>query len=145
MPPRQRITVYPSRTALRIVGVRSPELNRAIECWAAAIQRASLDNAGTFDRQDWGYLADATAATPWTPGDLSPAAAVAEEVDNGNKLDALGKKWYGKASAALRVVELKEKVLSLDYLHAWAVVVVCQRFWDRSRDVEVTSEEWWKL
>lgn len=140
----KRITVYPSPLSLRILGDSSPALNQAVDCWAIAIQRAAADNAKLLTREDWCLLADVNNGTMWEPGDTSPASGLRAQVEDGDRLDGLGKKWYTK-NAREQVRELAATVGGMDYIHAWAIVTVCQRFWDRHDTINMRTDEWWIL
>lgn len=134
-----RTTIYPSPRALESVGYGSVALNQAIECWGVQIAHTAHDNAELLTRQEWKYLADVNNGTRWMPRDTSPASGLEAQVLDGDKLDGLGAKWDVDAEA------LAAKLRPLDYTHAWAVILACEKFWRNHETIDMEKDEWWRL
>lgn len=140
----KRTTVYPSERAMEIIGIGASKLNQALECWAETIAQASADNAKTFRKEEWLYLADLLNGTMAEPQIGSAGQMLAFEVTDGHELDGLGGKWFGD-NADQEVQDLVTKLNTTDYAHAWALIMAIQFFWDNCQQIKLTEDQWWTI
>lgn len=143
MAPLKKLTVYPAPRSLEILGATAPALNQAIDCWAELMAQASADNAETFRREEWNYLADLLNGTLHEPGFGTPGTIYAMEAADGHRLDRLGDKWFGDNGDA-EVSDLVLKLERLDYAHCWAMLSAVQFFWT-DLEIDHQTDEWWTL
>lgn len=167
-----RYSVYPNTRAVDFLGNSAPALNRAIECWAALLTRAMADNAkkiwnpqavnssgrleDMYAIQEWCVLADTLKDMPFNPDFANPGELLATAVEDANKLDDIGSKWfmenlpsedYSRVELADKcIAELAKTLRGLDYVHAWAVFVAVQWFWEHHAEgIDIKKDEWWTL
>lgn len=143
MADKKKLTVYPSLRALEILGQSAPALNQGLDCWAQVIAEASADNSKLLVAAEWAALADVLNGTLHEPGISNAGEMLAASVEDGDRFDGLGEKWFGK-DAAKKVPALGEKLRGLDYAHAWAVIVAVQFFWHNHETISV-NETWWTV
>lgn len=139
-----RIQVYPDPGALRDLGADVPGevagvLNRAVEVFAELIARSTRDNEALFSRQEWSYLASVMHGHAVTPG-MDPHSQLVANVEDAHSLDNAGDEWFGAGEGSAKVVQLVEKIRTLDVIHAWAVIGAV----GFSRGAKKT-DEWWRL
>ena len=160
-----RYSVYPTAKAVDFLGNSAPALNRAIECWAALLTRATADNAkkiwnhrasmpDEYFLQEWCVLADTLKEMPFTPEFANPGELLATAVEDANRLENIGSKWFSTERDDYNEIELVDKRIGelainlrgLDYAHAWAVIVAVQWFWEHHGEgIDIKKDEWWTL
>lgn len=165
----KRYMVYPSPWAVEIVGSSAPALNQGIECWAALLARAMGDNARTFlessepsgigpdpvepqGLHEWGVLADTLKDRQFDPGFANPGQLVATAVEDAHRLENVAEGWYLHVGAETYwrepfendVKALIEKLQTLDYVHAWALIKTIQWYWDHCETID-RNDRWWTL
>lgn len=165
-----RYSIYPAPKAIEIVGKSSRSLNQAIECWASQLARAMADNAKKFGNyeatsltertedmyalKEWCVLGDALRGKPFDPDFANPAELVATAVEEANRLEDIGAKWFSTdfpydqfnhdQLIDTGINELAVKLRGLDYPHAWAVILVVQWFWENHEEgIDMKEDEWW--
>lgn len=162
----KRYMVYPAPKAIEVVGNSAPELNQAIECWAALLIRATADNSRKFSVQfdieydfyplhEWGMLAEALKDVHLDPEFPNPAAILATAAEDAHRLENLGWKWFdaehlqGKPDQYeslqnKHINEFIKKVQELDYPHAWALLLTVRWFWQHQNEgVDIAKDQWW--
>lgn len=163
---RKKLTVYPDPSALAIVGDTTPALNQAVECWARVIAEATHANATAFSRPEWNFLADCCNGLILDTGVGNPAVYLYAEAEDGHRLNRTGDKWFGgdgadlegslkrlgagKATKGTRTADaavagLVKRLQQLDYVHAWAMLMAIQFFWDHPSDIDHQEHDWWTL
>jgi len=167
-----RYSVYPAPKATEVIGDTAPALNLAIECWAALLARAMADNARRFwnvqsthatgkkedmySLQEWCVLADTLREVDFDPEFARPSELIAAAVEDANKLENVGSKWFSMdlppeeysevELADQRVGELAKKLRELDYVHAWAVILAVRWYWDHFEEgVDISKDAWWTM
>jgi hypothetical protein len=167
-----RYSVYPAPKAIEVVGNSAPALNQSIECWAALLARAIADNAKQFWNaestwqteefehayvlKEWCVLAEALKGIRFDPEFANPATLLATAVEDANRLDDVGAKWFSmdlppeKYSqielADKRVSQLANKLRELDYPHAWAIIIAVQWYWEHQDEgIDMKKDCWWTL
>lgn len=161
----RRITVYPHPRVYAVIGDSAGQLNQALEAWATLIARATQDNETAFAHAEWCLIADVCNSTLWEPSAESPGVLIAANVSDGHHLDGTGYKWLadegtelagslerigaGKPTKAMREVDarvssLVKRLAALDAVHAWAVVVAVQFFWEHAGAVD-SEAPWYTL
>lgn len=162
-----RYSVYPAPKAVEIVGNSAPVLNQAIECWAALLARAMADNAKTFGNyevfdlniqpnamKEWCVIAEVLKDVRFDPEFPNPGELLATAVEDANRLEDVGSKWFSSyfdgeecARGLERSVnELVQRLRSLKYPHAWAVINVIQWYWEHCREgIDFEKDQWWSL
>jgi len=48
-------------------------------------------------------------------------------------------------NAEERARVLAKTLRAMDYAHAWAVIIACQRFWERHETLDLGRDEWWRI
>jgi hypothetical protein len=159
-----RYSIYPAPKAVEVIGISSPALNQAIECWAALLARAIADNAKSFwsdaeiydvyHLNPWGLLVDVLKEVKIDPEFPNPAELLATAVEDAQRLEDIGLNWftcgfdgeqYSKAFEG-EFRRLVQELRGLDYVHAWAVIVEVQWFMEhRDEGVDVRNDHWWTL
>jgi hypothetical protein len=169
-----RYSVYPAPKAVEVVGTSAPALNQAIECWAASLARATADNAKTFGWNEEGVLdgeftrkwedmhhlrgfcvlAQALKEVRFDPEFANPGDLLAAAVEDAHRMDNVAEKWFfsafdgeqGARGLEFTVKELVKHLRSLDYAHAWAVIVTVQWYWAHQHEgIDIKKDEWWTL
>ena len=164
-----RYSVYPAPKAVEILGPSAPALNQALECWAALLVRAMADNSRQFEQSDaeinnmlgklcqmneWSLIARALMGLRFDPDFGNPGYLLAAGVADAHRLEYIGAAcldWCGNDSTVIKdkhidaaVVGVVEKLSCLDYVHAWAVIVAVQWFWEHSDEgINVKNDQWW--
>jgi hypothetical protein len=161
-----RYSVYPSPRAVEVIGNSAPQLNQAIESWAAMLCRAIADNAKKFWNaeathltgrtqdmyalKEWCVLAEATRNLRFDPEFANPGELLATAVEDADKLESIGARWFSteleEYSEDILVGELAKKLRELDYAHAWAIVIVVRWFWEHHHEgIDIENDLWWTL
>ncbi len=158
-----RYSVYPAPKAVEVLGNSAPALNRAIECWAALLARATADNAKKLlnydgDRngvKEWCVLADTLKEMLFAPEFANPGELLATAVEDANRLENIGSKWlvmeidddYNVIEQADKYTAIfVQKLRELDYAHAWAVIVAVQWLWEHhDQGIDIKKDNWWTL
>jgi hypothetical protein len=165
-----RYSIYPAPKAVEIVGNTSPALNQAIECWAALLVRAIADNSRQFEEADyvdmdftnkwwqmkeWSLLAEALKGLHVDPEFANPGQLLATAVEDAHRLEYIGSEClnWGECDSTIikekhidaEVKKTVEKLRNLDYVHAWAVIVTVQWFWDHHEGIDLKNDLWWTL
>jgi hypothetical protein len=169
-----RYSVYPAPRSVEVVGNSAPALNQAIECWAALLARATADNAKGFYWNEKGILdsrytekwEDAHALNPWgmltevlkgmrfDPEFANPGALLGTAVEDAHRLEGVAQKWFisefdGEEYAKgleYTIKRLVQKLHALDYVHAWAMIVTVQWFWEHHVEgIDIEKDAWWTL
>jgi hypothetical protein len=125
---------------------------QALACWADLLDQATRDNAKTFSRSEWNYLADVnngcsplfTMLGAGGKGLRMMPTMLWANVEDGQRLDGTGEKWFPAKQADQKVAELSKKLQALDFVHSWAVVVAIQFFWQHT-DIDHGEQPWWTL
>jgi hypothetical protein len=164
----KRYSVYPAPKAVQIFGDTSPALNQAIECWAALLARATADNYRQFSQADhvdmhfegklwamneWSLLAEALKGLHFDPEFAHPGLLVAAAVEDAHRLEFMGHKCInpGECDGTVlkpehvdaEVQKTVEKLRSLDYVHAWAVIVAVRWFWEHQDEgIDIQKDDW---
>jgi hypothetical protein len=165
----KRYMVYPAPKAVEVVGDSTPALNQAIECWGAVLARAIADNSDIFLKShfedlgdgkidehyvhDWGVLADALKGVRVDPDFGNPAYLLSSAVEDAHRLNKVGFRWLepnldfdGTREVDPAIYELVEKLKNLDYVHAWAIIVTVQWFWEQcEQGMDIRNDAWWTL
>jgi hypothetical protein len=158
----KRYSVYPAPKAVEVLGNSAPALNRAIECWAALLARATADNAKKLWNdvhrngiKEWCVLADTLKEMLFTPEFANPGELLATAVEDVNRLENIGSTWlemeiddgYNAIEQGDQYIALLvQKLRDLDYAHAWAVIVAVQWFWEHhDQGIDVSKDDWWTL
>ncbi len=167
----KRYAVYPATKAVEVLGPSIPALNQAVECWAALLARAIADNSRTFYQEDrvdmhlmkklwqmneWSLLAEAIKGVRFDPEFANPGELLATAVEDAHRLEYIGSKCLDWGDCDSTVIKEKhidaevqrtfEKLRSLDYVHAWAVIVVVRWFWDHHNEgIDLLKDDWWTL
>jgi hypothetical protein len=166
-----RFSVYPAPKAVEVIGNTSPALNQAIECWAALLARATAANGRLFQQADptemhfenilcqmneWSLLAKALKGLRFDPELAIPGPLLATAVEDAHTLVYSGSEclnWGNCDSTVIKdkdidaeVKKTVEKLRSLDYAHAWAVIVAVQWFWEHHDEgIDINQDPWWTL
>ncbi len=167
-----RYSVYPAPKAVEIVGDTAPALNQAVECWAALLARATADNSRKIEQaedyqirqlmgkewqmNEWSLLAEALKGMRFDPGFANPGQLIAAAVEDAHRLEYIGAEcldWGCCDSSVIKdkhidaeVGRVVEKLRNLDYVHAWAVIVVVQWFWEHHDEgIDIKKDPWWTL
>lgn len=161
-----RYSVYPTPRAIDVVGNSAPALNQAIECWAALLTRAMADNSNNIcpwylancrdenELNEWCVLAEALRGKRFDPEFANPGDLLAAAVEDADRFFCVGDKWftsmhdgdfaYGARTRLFR--ELVKKLHDLDPVHAWAVIIAVQWFWDHQDEgIDMGKDLWWTL
>lgn len=163
-----RYSIYPAPKAVEVVGSTSPALNRAVECWAALLARAIGDNSKIFSQSysaegpfsenplhEWGALADALKEVRLDPDFPHPGILLAAAVEDDYRLGDAGYKWFSTERgermkddeyARYRdnaIAALVKKLRELDPVHAWAIYVAVQWFWEHHGEGIDIKDPWW--
>jgi hypothetical protein len=170
----KRYSIYPAPKAVEVVGDSAPALNQAIECWAALLARATADNAKTFGWNEGGVLdgdctgiwqdmhhlrgfavlAEALKDVRFDPEFANPGDLLAAAVEDAHRMENVAEKWFFSAfdgEQAARgleytVKDLLKNLRSLDYAHAWAVIVTIQWYWAHQHGgIDIKKDQWWTL
>lgn len=161
----KRFSIYPAAKAIEVLGESSPQLNQAIECWSAAIVRATAENAkriyneeySPFDvriLQSWCLLAEVLKGKQFDPDYANPADLIATAVEDAHLLEGAGGKWFDSSiDEETFGVELDKKISTfvktlrdLDYVHAWAVIVAVQWYWNHANTkIDFQKDRWWTV
>lgn len=134
-----------------IVGEEFGALDQALQGWSAQIAAATADNAATFTRAEWNYLADVNnGCSPVLFHDVgNPVTHIWANAYDGHKLDRIGLKWFAEEGADpgadQAVAELVEKLQQLDTIHGWAMLICLQWFWDHCQTLDNNADEWWNI
>jgi len=125
------VSCYPQPWVHVIVGNGSADWNKAIENWAMVVADAAVENAETFTKAEWNYLADR----------LNP-------VNMGRNAEIKLPSHYERPGEFLAALVpdapvLAGKLAELNYTHAWAVLKALE--WRRSLDQSVAQnkDKWW--
>jgi hypothetical protein len=167
-----RYSVYPAAKAVEVLGASAPDLNQAIECWAAVLVRALADNSKNIFPVDpsgsgpllapdelhflheWCVLAEALHGKRLDPDYAKPGDLLAAAVEDAHRFESVGEKWFQSAAdgemyakgLSSCVGELVEKLHYLDYAHAWAVIVAVQWLWEHHEEkIGINKDPWWTL
>ena len=166
-----RYSVYPTPRAIDVVGNSAPALNQAIECWAALLARAMADNDRTFEQADrvemhferkmwqmneWALMAEALKDMRFDSEFTNPGQLLATAVEDAHRLEYIGAKCldWGECDSTIikekhidaAVNKVVEKLRNLDYVHAWAVIVAVQWFWEHHDEgIDIKENPWWTL
>jgi len=130
--PRRNLMVscYPDERVHAIVGNGSADWNRAIECWAAILAVAAEDNAKTFDRDEWKFMA--ARFSPVNKGRVAEIRIPTHYRDPGAFL----------AGLMTDTPNMAEKLATLDYTHAWAILKAID--WRLTLDAQIKPrDQWW--
>lgn len=138
----KKISIYPDETALYACGGNAGSLNAAVECWAKTLDR-SAGALSDLSRTDWCLLADVLNGT-WTLPDWSPAF-VAAEVEDSQRLDGTGDKWYGDGKGERGTASLLSKIHPLDWYGGQALLAAVRFFWDHHERINPQKDEWWTI
>jgi hypothetical protein len=167
----KRYAVYPAPKAVEILGPSCPALNQAIECWAALVARATADNAREFQQTDttlaqftneywgmdqWSLLAEVLKDMRFDPEFANPGQLLSTAIEDAHRLENIGFNcfdWGGCDSSVIKpshidaaVEKLVESLRQLDYVHAWAIIVAVQWFWEhRNEGIDIKKDPWWTL
>jgi hypothetical protein len=151
----KRYSVYPAPRAIEILGASAPELNQALECWAALLARAIADNSKVFRGpsdsismlNEWGVLAEVLKGMRFDPEFAHPKELLATAVEDAHRLENIGSRWCQAFSGSRdeAVGKLVEKLRKLDYPHAWAIIVAVQWFWEHHEAIDMKKDPWWTL
>ena len=127
-------------------GYRVGFLDRAIECWsqALALALASGHLEGQFDTADFAFLFDALNDVAIEPDVATPNESMAQAVAKAGQRPGLAFAIYGDETGQ-RLQALVEKVRSLDYLHAWAILWPHRCFLENCDGLDPLRVEWWKM
>ncbi|MBU6428712.1 MAG: hypothetical protein KGR26_06880 [Cyanobacteria bacterium REEB65] len=133
--------------AARPLGIdQSIQIAAALHRYAAALADGRRRLARVFDRQEWNLMADIMngcldlhdyAETPFSIGTLIMA-----NIQDGHRLNGIGRDWFGDDQADQRVEALVRKVVKLQPIEADAIGVAIRQFW-ADPDVDPTTDEWW--
>lgn len=168
----KRYAVYPRKQAVEVLGASIPALNQAVECWAALLARATARNADTFwnashfqvppgvgsldDHQgidEWCLLAELLKDIRVEPEFPNPGELLRTAFEDAQTLEKIGNKWFSSefdgedAARGLDrgVKRLTEKLATLDYVHAWALITAVQWYWHHSEATDFRKDSWWTL
>jgi hypothetical protein len=166
----KRYAVYPAKKAVEALGSSIPSLNQAVECWAALIARAMARNADTFwnsshcslpvdvgfddEHQgidEWCLLAELLKDIRVEPEFPNPGELLRTAFEDAQTLEKVGQKWFRSefdgelaAKGLERAVKgLAEKLRTLDYVHAWALITAVQWYWDHNERIDFRKDPWW--
>ncbi len=166
-----RYSVYPAPKAVEVVGNSAPALNQAIECWAARLARAMADNDRTFEQADrivmhferkmcqmneWSLIAEALKDKRFDPEFANPEQLLATAVEDAHRLEYIGAKCLDRGEHDSTIIkdkpidaavnEVVKKLRNLEYVHAWAVIVAVQWFWEHHDEgIDIKEDPWWTL
>ena len=84
----------------------------------------------------------------------NPGYLLAAAVEDAHRLENIGAQcldWGGNDSTVIKdknidaaVAGVVEKLRNLDYVHAWAVIVAVQWFWEHHDEgIDVKDDQWW--
>jgi hypothetical protein len=166
----KRYAVYPSKKTVEVLGESIPTLNQAVECWAALLARAMARNAETFldpsrlshiapcieakeGIDEWRLMAELLKEMHFEPEFPNPGELLHTAFEDANTLENLGKKWFSSSFEMESFTEclhrdvkmLSQKLRSLDYIHAWALISAVQWYWRHSEKIDFRKDRWWTL
>lgn len=131
-----------------VLGGQFMSAEQGLRCWAEVIAGASAENDNLFTRAEWNLIADAN-------NGCSPVMTLAGEdmrlsmpttllwanVADDIKLNGGDKKWKVKDARGL-----VDRLRGLDFVHAWAVVLAVQWFWEHAQcAIDHQADEWWTV
>lgn len=131
------------------LGTDCGSLEQGARAWADLLDQAATDNAQTFGRAEWNYLADVNNGcsplfTLHGEGVRLGVTMLWANAHDGHRLDRTGDKWFPEGRKADQAVTaLVNKLRQLDYVHGWAVVVAIQFFWAHCNELDHQKDEWW--
>lgn len=143
-------------------GKEAPEVSRervaaeaAIECWEIALSRAAENIAPLFVRAEWNMMADVCNGTMWAYGTSGsrPEMLLAASIEDGHRLDGTGYRWFcdedfpakkEQAKVDAKVSSLLQRIRSLTYTEAWAVIQAICFFWQHT-EIDHSASEWWTV
>jgi hypothetical protein len=166
-----RYSIYPAPKAVEVVGNTAPALNQAIECWAALLVRAIGDNSKKFSEShgaypegyqplhEWGLFADAIKEIRLDPDFPHPGILLAAAVEDAHRLEDAGNKWFHLEMGGINdptedeyarrlddaIARLVKELRELDYVHAWAIIVTVQWFWEHHDEGMGIKDPWWTV
>ena len=169
----KRYAIYPTPKAVEVVGPTCPALNQAIECWAALLARATADNSREFvqaefrevrlvmtgqlwQMNEWSLLAEALKGLRFDPDFANPGQLLSTTVEDAHRLEYIGASCldWGECDATVikepdidaEVKRVVDKLAKLDYMHAWAIIVAVQFFWEpHDERLDMKNHKWWTL
>jgi hypothetical protein len=104
--------------------------------------------------KEWSFLACVLKDRPFDPEYANPGELLATAVEDAHRFENAAVKWFVtgtdfeniQAEADADVGMLVEKLRKLDYVHAWAVIVAVQWFWEHhDGGIDIEKDSWWKL
>jgi hypothetical protein len=160
----KRYSIYPSPRALEILGTSSPALNQAIDCWGALLARATADNRKVFSNGEpseyqvhalleWGLLTEVLKGKNFDPEFASPGHLIATSIEDAHRLEDTGRKWFDSVldmedyenGLQGAVSDFVKRLQELDYVHAWALIVAVQWYWEHHDKIDVRKDAWWTV
>jgi hypothetical protein len=138
------VSIHATPAALEVLGASTAQLNQAIACWAELITQSSADNAKAFSREEWCLLAEALNGVKCDPSEAAPGNAMASALEEAERNEGFGTKWLGEGRDP-ELEALLERMRTLDYAHAWAVILAVQWYWAHYEAVRLSEEPWWTL
>jgi hypothetical protein len=99
-------------------------------------------------------MADTFKEMRFDPEFANPGQLLATAVEDANRLDDIGAKWFSmellpEAHSEIEltdkcVVKLAKKLGELDYAHAWAVILAIRWFWEHCHEgIDLKKDTWW--
>jgi hypothetical protein len=141
--------VYPEPEDVAVLGAdvegeAGPTLNAALGVFADLLARATRDNERLFGRPGWNLIADVCNGL-WQLPRLDAQTQLCAELEDGQRLNGAGDKWFGAGQGDAAVREMIGKVRALDAVHAWAVLWAARWFWGHHEKINAERDEWWTL
>jgi hypothetical protein len=129
------------------------QITAALGHYADAVERANAELDQVLSRAEWNMMADVLGgcANLWdfTESSMSALFFIRAEVEDAQRLDGAGDKWFGeeleRGSGDKAVKALLKKLAAMSYIHGDAIMAAIRHFWRYSRTIDHSRDIWWTV